>query len=62
MTMANARPKCRNCRKAMVTCLSRPPHACPPQGCGYVHYGSGKHRCGPQAPATYAEPDRSARG
>lgn len=61
MSRGPCRPKCKHCDKAIVTCVSRPlPHACPPGGHGWVHYGKKAHRCQPQAPTTYAQPERRA--
>jgi hypothetical protein len=58
--MASRQPMaaCRHCGRAVVACITRPlPHSCPPPGHGFVHYTSRQHRCGPQAPATYAQPE-----
>ena len=63
MTARKPMPKCRHDGRAIVTCVSLPlPHACPPGSHGWVHNGSHQHRCGPQAPTTYAQPKAASDG
>lgn len=60
MAGSEATPLCRHeqCRKPVTACATRtPPLNCLPACTGWRHT-TGQHRCGPQAPTTYAEPVR----
>lgn len=57
-------PKCRHCGKAIRACMAACPPLvpCPELSHGWRHHGTRKHRCGPQAGTTYAQPEGDGDG
>jgi hypothetical protein len=53
-------PKCRHCRKAIVMCEARPPHAGCSSALGWLHTASHRHACETGDWRNCAEPNAPA--